>query len=192
MLKVVEKRDEREAGEELLQFDESARDGTRRMLTVALKEEAADYVERHRGEHGHALLKCNGCAQTRKLTLGAGTVELNTPRVDDCHRDESGRCRRGRKWLASCDGTQQSAISMSERAAWERLLCRPSRTSTLSDRALRLASGGQHRIETFPEKSRERSGLGQEFLFAPRAGHETVDHPVATLTMLLVGLVMHR
>ncbi len=50
MLKVIEKRDEREAGEELLLLDEIAREGARRMLIAALKAEVDDYVERHRSE----------------------------------------------------------------------------------------------------------------------------------------------
>jgi hypothetical protein len=47
MLKVVEKRNGREAGEELLVLDEIAREGARRMLLEALKAEVDDYVERH-------------------------------------------------------------------------------------------------------------------------------------------------
>jgi putative transposase len=93
MLKVVEKQDAREAGEELLLLDEIAREGARRMLMEALRAEADDYVERHRGErdeHGRALVVRNGRAQPRKLTLGAGTVELKAPRVDDRRRDEQG------------------------------------------------------------------------------------------------------
>jgi len=96
MLKVVEKRDEREAGEELLRLDEIAREGARRMLIEALKAEVDDYGERHRGERdeqGHALVVRNGRARTRKLTLGAGTVELNviesafaTVRLRECVR----------------------------------------------------------------------------------------------------------
>lgn len=93
MLKVVEKQDGREAGEEFLLLDEIAREGARRMLIEALQAEADDYVERHRGErdeHGHALVVRNGRAQPRKLTLGAGTVELKAPRVDDRRHDEQG------------------------------------------------------------------------------------------------------
>ena len=97
MLKVVEKRDEREAGEELLLLDEIAREGARRMLVEALRAEIDDYVKRHHGErdeHGHALVVRNGRAQARKLTLGAGTVELNAPRVNDRRRDEHGHRQR--------------------------------------------------------------------------------------------------
>jgi hypothetical protein len=45
MLKVVEKRDEREAGEELLRLDEIAREGARRMLIEALQAEVDEYVQ---------------------------------------------------------------------------------------------------------------------------------------------------
>jgi putative transposase len=97
MLKVVEKRDKREAGEELLLLDEIAREGARRMLMEALKAEVDDYVERHhseRDEQGHALVVRNGRAATRKLTLGAGTVEVRAPRVNDRRRDEHGHRQR--------------------------------------------------------------------------------------------------
>src|SRR6266852_7189972 len=93
ILKVVEKQDAREASEELLLLDEIAREGARRMLIQALRAEADDYVERHRGErdeHGRALVVRSGRAHPRKLTLGVGTVELKAPRVDDRRRDEQG------------------------------------------------------------------------------------------------------
>jgi hypothetical protein len=67
------------------------------MLMAALEAEAADYVERHRHERdaeGRALVVHNGRAQGRKLTLGAGTVELRRPRVNDRRRDEQGQRQR--------------------------------------------------------------------------------------------------
>src|ERR1700675_1065691 len=97
MLKVTEKPAAREASEELLPLDEIAREGARRMLIEALKAEADDYVERHRGERdeqGRALVVRNGRGQGRKLTLGAGTVELKAPRVNDRRRDEHGQRHR--------------------------------------------------------------------------------------------------
>ena len=96
MLKVVEKRDGREAGEELL-LDEIAREGARRMLIEALEAEVDDYVDRHRSERDeqrHALVVRNGRARTRKVTLGAGTVEVRAPRVNDRRRDEKGHRQR--------------------------------------------------------------------------------------------------
>ena len=97
MLKVVEDESAREAGEGFLVLDEIARMGARRMLIAALGAEADDYVAHHRGERdgrGHALVVHNGQAQARKLTLGAGTVELRTPRIDDRRRDGEGHRRR--------------------------------------------------------------------------------------------------
>jgi putative transposase len=77
--------------------DEIAREGARRMLIEALRAEADDYIERHRGERGQqgrALAVRNGLAQGRKLTLGTGTVALKAPRIDDRRRDEQGGRRR--------------------------------------------------------------------------------------------------
>src|SRR6202049_2447746 len=87
----------READEQLLELDEIARMGARRMLMAALDTEAADYVECHRherGAEGRALVVHNGRAQGRKLTLGAGTVELKAPRVNDRRRGEQGQRQR--------------------------------------------------------------------------------------------------
>ena len=97
MLRVIEKQEGREAGEEVLLLDGIARQGAQRMLMTALKWEADGYVERHRGdrdEHGHALVVRNGRASTRKVTLGSGTVELPAPRVNDRRCDEQGRRQR--------------------------------------------------------------------------------------------------
>jgi putative transposase len=97
MLKVMEKQERREVGEEGLGLDEIAREGARRMLIAALKAEADEYVESHCGERdeaGHALVVRNGRAVSRKLTLGAGTVELKAPRVNDRRCDEQGRRQR--------------------------------------------------------------------------------------------------
>ena len=56
-------------------LDEIAREGARRMLMEALKAEADDYVERHRGErdeHGRALVVRNGLAPGAQAYLGRG------------------------------------------------------------------------------------------------------------------------
>jgi putative transposase len=97
MLKVVERSPAGEERSELLPLDEIARVGARRMLITALEAEAADYVERRRQERdpaGQALVVRNGRARARKLTLGAGTVEVRAPRVNDRRRDADGRRRR--------------------------------------------------------------------------------------------------
>ena len=92
MLKVVEKRDEGQDGEWGLELDELVREGAQRMLLAALEAEVASYIERHcdfRDEQGHALVVRNGRARSRKVTVGAGTLEVAAPRVDD--RRESAR-----------------------------------------------------------------------------------------------------
>jgi putative transposase len=97
MLKVMEKGALREASWDLFELDEIALAGARRMLMAALKMEAADYVERHRDERdaeGRALVVHNGRSKGRKLTLGAGTVELKAPRVNDRRHDEQGQRQR--------------------------------------------------------------------------------------------------
>src|SRR5208282_3513143 len=97
MLKVVGRNPAGEESGELLPLDEIARVGARRMLMAALATEAADYVERHRDERdaeGRALVVHNGRSKGRKLTLGAGTVELKAPRVNDRRHDEQGQRQR--------------------------------------------------------------------------------------------------
>jgi transposase-like protein len=67
-------------------LDELAREGARRLLVAALEAEGADYVARFgaaRDERGHAEVVRNGHGRPRKVTLGAGTLEVRAPRVDD-------------------------------------------------------------------------------------------------------------
>lgn len=67
-------------------LDELAREGARRMLVAALEAEVAEYVAQHRSERdgrGHAKVVRNGRARARKVTVGAGTVQVRAPRVDD-------------------------------------------------------------------------------------------------------------
>ena len=56
------------------------------MIEAALQLEVAEYIDRLRGERdgrGHALVVRNGRARERKVTLGAGTIRLRAPRVND-------------------------------------------------------------------------------------------------------------
>jgi transposase-like protein len=67
-------------------LDELAREGARRMILAALELEVEQYVEKLRplrDENGHALVVRNGKARPRKVSLGAGSVQFQTPRVDD-------------------------------------------------------------------------------------------------------------
>jgi len=78
-------------------LDELAREGARRMLAAALEVEVASYLEEHQGqrdEQGHRLVVRNGKARSRTVTLGAGAVQLQAPRVDDRRVDEAGQRQR--------------------------------------------------------------------------------------------------
>ncbi len=78
-------------------LDELAREGARRMLVRALEAEVEEYVDRHgdaRDEKGHALVVRNGLARARKLTTGAGTMEVRAPRVNDRRVNEAGERER--------------------------------------------------------------------------------------------------
>jgi putative transposase len=81
----------------LLDLDEIARAGARRMLAEALQAEVTDYIEaagEQRDEQGRALVVRNGYAREREVLLGAGAVEVKAPRVNDRRVDEEGNRRR--------------------------------------------------------------------------------------------------
>jgi putative transposase len=86
MLKVVGTESTQHEVEGRSLLDEIAREGARRMLVAALESEVATYLEAHSDEHdeeGHALVVRNGKGRTRKITLGAGTIPVSAPRVND-------------------------------------------------------------------------------------------------------------
>jgi putative transposase len=81
----------------MLDLDEIARAGAKRMLAEALEAEVADYIEaarEQRDEQGRALVVRNGYAREREVLLGAGAVEVKAPRVNDRRVDEEGNKRR--------------------------------------------------------------------------------------------------
>src|SRR5215207_8315096 len=81
----------------MLDLDEIARQGARRMLAEALEAEVEAYIEAatgERDENGHALVVRNGRAREREVLLGAGAVEVRAPRVNDKRVDEDGERRR--------------------------------------------------------------------------------------------------
>jgi len=97
MLRVVDSETEEKSHEVRSTLDELAREGARRMLAAALEEEVAAYLEAHseeRDARGHAQVVRNGRARARKVTLGAGTVEVRAPRVNDQRLDREGRRQR--------------------------------------------------------------------------------------------------
>jgi transposase-like protein len=72
-------------------LDELAREGARRMIAAALEAEVEEYLQKQsrlRDEEGHALVVRNGKAQERTLTMGAGAVKIQAPRIYDRRPDE--------------------------------------------------------------------------------------------------------
>jgi transposase-like protein len=81
----------------LLDLDEIARAGARKMIAQALEAEVEAYLQAARGERddrGRALVVRNGYANEREVLLGAGAVEVRTPRINDPRVDENGERRR--------------------------------------------------------------------------------------------------
>jgi putative transposase len=67
-------------------LDDIVREGARRMLVAALEAEVAAYIQTHRSErdrNGRALVARHGKAQKRKIQCGAGSIEVQAPRVRD-------------------------------------------------------------------------------------------------------------
>ncbi len=67
------------------------------MLHRALEVEVKEYLERHcgaRDEHGHAQVTRHGKARARQVTMGAGTMTVEAPRVRDRRVDENGQRQR--------------------------------------------------------------------------------------------------
>src|SRR5215210_2815673 len=83
----------------MLDLDEIAREGARRMLARALEAEVQAYIDSasgERDERSHALVAKNGHAREREIVLGAGSVKVKAPRVNDRRVDEKGERKRFR------------------------------------------------------------------------------------------------
>ncbi len=81
----------------LLDLDEIARAGAKKMLAEALEAEVQAYLQAARGqrdENGRALVVRNGHARKRKVVLGHGAVEVRAPRVEDRRVDADGNKHR--------------------------------------------------------------------------------------------------
>ena len=97
MLKIVDNEGTKEEAMCSPTLDELAREGARRMLMKALEVEVAQYIDAHqheRDEDGHRLVVRNGKGRGRKVTCGAGTMELRAPRVNDKRADDMGERQR--------------------------------------------------------------------------------------------------
>ena len=69
-----------------LVLDEIVRAGARRMLIAALEAEVEAYIQAHnteRDQAGRAMVVRHGRAQERTIQCGAGSMQIQTPRVND-------------------------------------------------------------------------------------------------------------
>lgn len=69
-----------------INLDDYIKEGARKMLQQALQLEVEDYITSHQSqvdENGHRLVVKNGKAKARKITTGAGSLEIQAPRVND-------------------------------------------------------------------------------------------------------------
>ena len=68
------------------ELEKTLRDGACRLLISVLETEVERYIQNHqeaRDEAGHRLVVRNGYGTSRNLQTGLGTLEVQTPRVDD-------------------------------------------------------------------------------------------------------------
>jgi putative transposase len=80
-----------EDSEVAVTLDDLAREGAGRMIAVALRAEADEYVAsfvEDVDEDGKRLVVRNGRASERRVTVGSGTVAIRAPRVNDKRVDE--------------------------------------------------------------------------------------------------------
>ena len=90
MYKLTTNDAEEQAPEITQSLDELAREGARRMILAALELEVEHYMQalRHlRDEQGHAMVVRNGKARQRTVHLGAGSMKIRAPRVNDRRPD---------------------------------------------------------------------------------------------------------
>lgn len=69
-----------------LSLDEIVKQGAKKLLSAAIQLEVKEYVDHlqdARNEDGRRLVVRNGTAKSRKISTGAGTLEIKAPRVND-------------------------------------------------------------------------------------------------------------
>ncbi len=73
------------------ELEETLRTGAQKLLIAALEAEVENYLQAHvgaRDEHGRRLVVRNGYSATRRVQTGLGTLEVQSPRVDDRRENE--------------------------------------------------------------------------------------------------------
>jgi len=97
MTNAIEIRSHANESESRTTLDALFLEGARAMLHRALEVEVEAYLERHqaeRDENGRALVTRHGKARPRQVTIGAGTMTVEAPRVRDRRVDPAGHRQR--------------------------------------------------------------------------------------------------
>jgi transposase-like protein len=97
MTNVIEIRSEANESESRATLDALCLEGARTMLQRALELEVSEYIDRHsaaRDDDGRALVTRHGRARPRQVTIGAGTMTVEAPRVRDRRVDDQGQRQR--------------------------------------------------------------------------------------------------
>lgn len=100
MLKIVQNQEIEQEGRSVL--DELARQGAQKMLQMALEAEVEEYLQaRHheRDERGHALVVRHGKGRPRKVMCGAGSLQVQQPRVRERQSAQQPEGRRFRSTI---------------------------------------------------------------------------------------------
>jgi putative transposase len=77
-------------------LDEIVRNGARRMLQAALEDEVNDFLDAHSSkvdESGRRLVVRNGYMPSRELVTGAGSLEIQQPRIRDKSPDSESKVK---------------------------------------------------------------------------------------------------
>jgi len=78
-------------------LEQVARDGARKMLTLALENEVEEFITKHSGftdVNGNKAITRNGYMPAREILTGMGPLEIKQPRIDDRNLKGHSVCQR--------------------------------------------------------------------------------------------------
>jgi transposase-like protein len=78
-------------------LEQVARDGARKMLTLALENEVEEFITKHSGftdVNGNKAITRNGYMPAREILTGMGPLEIKQPRIDDLNLKGHSVCQR--------------------------------------------------------------------------------------------------
>jgi len=136
------------------------------MLVATLEAEVEDYIARYshaRGDDGRRLVVRNGHAQARKITTGAGTMEIRAPRIND-KRVLGGQRQKFTSWILPPYMRKSPKLAEALPVLYLRGLStndfRPALESLLGKQAtMGLSATAISRLTTLPRRQSARGGI---------------------------------